>query len=76
MKKLFASLAIALTAALTGSPVAAYVWVAPNGVMYSDTCVAPTGHYMTFANRSGPVGGSCFFRFQSAPGVTFYGVWG
>ena len=65
--------AMALAASALAAPAQAATWFTSYGVMMSDTCVAPNGTYMVFANQSGQVGSGCHFYFNGLP-VMHYGV--
>ncbi len=67
------AIAAAFGAAALAAPAQASTWVSPYGVVMSDTCVAPNGAYMVFANQAGPVGAACHFYFNGLP-VMHYGV--
>lgn len=80
MAKLQSTLIKSLIAACTigfatlAAPAQAYVWQTPYGQWMSNTCVAPNGAFMNFANQAGPVGAPCQFYFYGMPGM-YYGVY-
>lgn len=69
MKKLLTTLALVIAS----SSAFAFNWWTPMGMM-SNTCVAPTGQYMTFGSQSGLIGSPCQFYFANAPYIIYYGT--
>lgn len=74
-KKFVSIICLALLAALVGTPANAARFLGPDGLVWSNVCVAPGGAYMVFRDgTAGPVGSPCSFGFINEPGVIHYGT--